>query len=97
MAPRRIGAGRRTIVALALLGFVLVAAGVIWRRTLGMAQARELTTMQRERRELDALRARLELDIRQASSRSQLAPIAERRLGMHVPADTQVIILRREP
>ncbi|HET7583402.1 MAG TPA: cell division protein FtsL [Gemmatimonadaceae bacterium] len=97
MATRRVRAGRRTMVALALLGFVLVAASVIWRRTMGMAQARQLTTLQRERRELDALRARLELDVRDASSRQHLFPIAERRLGMHVPSDTQVVILRREP
>jgi hypothetical protein len=38
---------------------------------------------------------RLEAEIRDASSRAQLIPIAEAKLGMHVPADTQVVILPR--
>jgi hypothetical protein len=38
---------------------------------------------------------RLDADFRDASSRARLGPIAEQRLRMNVPADSQVIILPR--
>lgn len=82
-------------MALVLLGFVLVAVGVIWRRAAGIAQRRELAELERTRVELEALRSKLESDIREASSRARLAPVVERRLNMHVPNDTQVVILPR--
>ena len=44
---------------------------------------------------LTAERLRLEAEIRAASSRAALQPIAEQRLHMRVPADSQVIILSR--
>ena len=102
MAKRKVarGAGRtsrggrgRSLVALVLLGFVLVATGVIWRRSYGIARARELDALDRRREALEARRARLEADIRELSSRARLAPIAEQRLGMHIPSDSQVVIL----
>ncbi len=95
MAPRRVRARGRTIVALTLLGFVLIAAGVIWRRAAGVSRARELRVLEQRRMQLEAERAKLIAEIRDASSRGRLAPIAERRLHMHVPADTQVVILPR--
>jgi cell division protein FtsL len=95
---RRRGGGRlrgRAVVALALLGFVLVASGVIWRRSVGIAQARELRELDRRRAQLAAERTALESDVRTAASRARIAPIAESRLGMRVPADTQVVFLPR--
>lgn len=93
MAARRIAARGRTIIALALLGFVLIAAGVIWRRTAGMEQARELGALEQQRLQLQAERAKLASDIRNLASRGKLAPVVERRLNMRVPNDTQVVIL----
>ena len=83
------------MLALALLGFVLTSAAVIWRRAAGVERARELQALEQERLQLLAQRARLESEIRDASSRGRLAPIVENRLRMHVPNDTQVRILRR--
>ena len=80
-------------MALFLVGFVLVAVGVIWRRTYGVAQSRALRELDRRRLDLVAQRTRLESDIRDLSSRARLAPIAEQRLKMHVPNDSQVVIL----
>lgn len=95
MAKRRVKKpGRRSTYALILLGFVLVAAGVIARRTYGIGQARELRALEAKRTALEAERLRVESDIREASSRARLAPIAER-LGMHVPSPDQVIMLPR--
>jgi cell division protein FtsL len=94
--PKRGARGRgRSIVAIALLGFLLVATGVIWRRSYGIARARELRDLDRRRVQLEAQRAKLESEIRELSSRATLAPIAEQRLNMHVPSDTQVVILPR--
>ena len=81
------------MVALALLGFLLVATGVIWRRSYGIAQRAELDALGRERVQLEAQVVELESEIREASSRARLAPIAEQRLQMHVPTDSQVVIL----
>lgn len=85
----------RGIVALVLIGFVLVATGVIWRRSVGVAQAREIQRLEQERADLVARRAALEAEIRDATSRARLARIAEQRLGMRVPSDSQVITLPR--
>jgi|SRR5690348_7837555 cell division protein FtsL len=84
---------RGSVVALALLGFVLVATGVIARRTYGIDQARGMRDLDRRRQALEAERVKLDGEIRDASSRSVLAPIAEQRLNMHVPSPDQVIML----
>jgi cell division protein FtsL len=86
---------RRGTVVLALFGFVLVATGVIARRTYGIDQARALRELDRRRQALEAERVKLDGEIRDASSRAQLAPIAEQRLNMHVPSPDQVIMLAR--
>ncbi len=94
---RQVAPRGRAWVALILVSFVLVAASVIWRRTAGVEQARELQALRSRRAQLEARKAQLESDIRRASSRSVLLPIVERRLDMHVPNDTQVVILTRAP
>lgn len=96
MAPRRRVARRgRTVIALALVAFVVLASGVIWRRAEGVAKARELRAMQQRLVRLRGERAQLVLEIRQAVSRGRLVPVAERRLGLRVPADSQIVILSR--
>jgi type II secretory pathway pseudopilin PulG len=85
----------RSLVTLALLGFLLVAGVVVWRRVVGVAESGELASLQKRVVELEAQRARLDGDIRDLSSRGSLAPLAEGRLGMRVPNDTQVVILPR--
>lgn len=85
----------RSIVFLALLGFVLVAVGVIWRRSTGLAQARELSELRQRRAALEAQQAALEGAIRDASGRARLGRIAEERLGMKIPPDSLVIRLPR--
>lgn len=91
----RARSSRRSTVALVLVGFVLVAMGVIARRTYGIDQARALRDLDRRRQALEAERVKLDGEIRDASSRARLAPIAEQRLNMHVPSPDQVIMLPR--
>jgi len=95
MAKRRVGVRGRWIVAAILVGFVLTTAAVIARRSYGDEQARQMSAVEAKLRQLRNERVRLDAEIRDASSRIQLIPIAEARLGMHVPADTQVVILPR--
>ena len=97
MAPRRVagkGSGRGRL-ALVLLGFLVIASGVILRRTYGIAAATQLRQLEQKRAALVAERLRLEGEVRAAASRSTLQPIAEQRLQMHVPSDSQVIIITR--
>lgn len=89
--------GPRFRLVLILLGFFVVATGVIARRTFGINQARSLRVLESQRDAADAARVKLEAEIRDASSRSRLGPVVEQRLHMYVPADSQVIILQRQP
>ena len=96
MAKRRIARLRgRSVVAIVLVAFVAVAACVVWRRSYGYAQDRGLRELELKRSQLLAERTRLQGEIRELSSRARLAPIAERRLRMRVPSDSQVVNLRR--
>jgi hypothetical protein len=99
VAARRVAARARgrAWVALALLGFVLVGAAVIWRRAEGHAQARALLALEQQRLQLQSQRAQLRSEIRDLVSRSSLAAVVEKRLDMHVPNDTQLVILTRPP
>lgn len=98
MAKRRVGRGRtsgRLRFVLVLVGFLAIAMGVILRRTYGIAAARELQQLDARRAALVAEKLRLEGETRAAASRATLQPIAEQRLQMQVPSDSQVIILPR--
>ena len=103
MAKRRVAPARargaRTsrlgVVATILVCFVLVASAVVWRRSLGVRQGREIQAMERQRIELTSRRAKLVGEVRVASMWSRLAPVVERRLDMRIPSDSQVVYLRR--
>jgi cell division protein FtsL len=100
MAKRRVGgrrAGRRSLIAVVLVGFVAVTTGVIARRVRGVNEQRRILELQRKREALDAERTKLESAIRDASGRSRLQPIAEQRLNMHIAKPEQQIILSRSP
>lgn len=83
----------RSIFALALIGFVLVAASVIWRRAYGAARAAELEVLNKRVQQLESERERLAGDIVDAQSRRRMVPLVEARLGMRAPTDSQVIFL----
>jgi cell division protein FtsL len=64
---------------------------------MGIARAREESSLEQRRAALAAERAKLEGEIRDASSRSRLAGVAEERLHMRIPNDSQVIFVSRPP
>jgi cell division protein FtsL len=96
VAKRGVALRGRTLVALILAVFVVVALAIVWRRTIGIDQSARLAQLDAKRNTLESDRARLEAEIRQASSRQELGTAVETRLGMHVPTDNQVVILPGE-
>ena len=95
MAKRGVALRGRSLVGLILGAFVLIALAIVWRRTVGISQSEQLALLEAKRVNLESERARLDADIRDASSRQNLGTSVERRLGMHVPTDKQVVILPR--
>ena len=69
----------RSVVAAGLVVFVLVAAVVIWRRGYGVMQGGELRRLDRQRMQLEAQKAALEREVRDAAGRARLGPVAEYR------------------
>ena len=86
----------RSVVALTLFGFVLVATSVIWRRTFGQTQSRRVQQLERQRQDLRAQRAQLLREIREAASREKITVTAEQRLRLRMPSDSQVIVISRK-
>ena len=81
-------------MATLLIGFVIVASAVIWRRSYGITQAREINRLDQRMVQLEAERGRLAALIRDESSLTQLGPVVQR-LGMRVPDDAHVRNLPR--
>ncbi len=95
MATSRVKGRGRLVIGVVLLGFVCVASGVIWRRSVGYAGARALADLDRKKKALEDRRVRLETDIRDLSSREKLGAVVERNLNMRVPPDNSVIMVPR--
>jgi hypothetical protein len=95
MMARKSAAGSirgRTAIAMGLAAFLVVTTSVVWRRAQGSAAAIRLHSLGLRIDELEAQRARLDGEVRRASSRQELAPRVQR-LGMRSPSDSQVIDL----
>lgn len=96
MAAKKVGGGGgRLRLALILICFLAISGGVILRRSFGISASTELRDLETKRSALIAERLRVEADIRSASSRARIQPIAEQKLQMHVAADSQLIIIPR--
>jgi cell division protein FtsL len=84
-------------ILLVLVGFVLLATGVMVRRVYGTQQAKVIQTMQQKREGLVSEQLKLQDAIRVASDRKHIIEIAQSRLGMKMPELNQVIDLPRRP
>lgn len=93
MAKKQVKRGR-WIVAGVLIAFVTVSAAVVARRSFGHREGIELTALQRRKADLESERVRIDQEIRDASSRARLLPVAER-LGMRMPSEVQIVVLER--
>jgi hypothetical protein len=94
MATRRVAGTGRLRIVLLMLAFLVITGGVILRRAFGISAATELRDLEARRAAMISDKLRLEGEIRAASSRGRLLPVAER-LNLHVPADSQVISISR--
>jgi hypothetical protein len=92
MAKRGLKRGR-WIVFGGLIVFVIVATAVIARRSLGHSDAIAITQLTHRKALLESERLRLTQKIRDNSSRSVIVPLAEQRLGMHLAAEGQIVVL----
>jgi cell division protein FtsL len=81
------------LIARILIGFLVVALAVIWRRGFGLRRGLELEQLERQRMSLEAQRGSLEQQIRELAARGRLGVVAERQLGMRLPADSEVIVV----
>jgi hypothetical protein len=77
-----------------LLAFLAVAWIVIARQTSAIRAARDLAALREEHANLAGHGADLERRIRAATSRAVLLRLARRRLGLRLPADTEIILLQ---
>lgn len=80
-----------------LVVFVVVLLAITTRQSAGFRTARHLGELREERTTLEAHRAELERQIRVASSRQVLVPLAERRLSLHEPSDSEFTLLPLPP
>ena len=83
----------RAWIALGMSVFMVVASIVVWRRSVGVATARDMRRLSDRQRALLSEKTTLERDIRSAMSRSRVIGEAERRLGLHVATDAQTRML----
>jgi hypothetical protein len=87
----------RIWVAAWLLFFLAVSLAVVARQRAALATADRLNRLREERLALEAERAEYERRIREGQSRTVLVPRAEGRLQLHLPADSEYVILRLRP
>jgi len=84
--------GRHWIAAW-LVAFLAVTWVVYARQAAAIRDARELADLRTRGVGLEARRAELERHIRAAQGRAVLVPRAQRRLGLHLPADSEIVLL----
>ncbi len=88
----RRGGGILRVAALlvVLLGGLAV---VVGRQTTGVALQREIRELEGERAVSEAARLELETRIQSLQSRARVVRVARERLGMHLPADSEVVLV----
>lgn len=83
---------------LRLLGWLMLLLGslavVAWRQTEGITREQALREAQSEREIAEAERVDLERRVRELTSRSRIVRVARDRLGMRLPTDSEIVLLR---
>lgn len=83
----------RSQIAIGLIVFMVISGVVVWRRSIGVANAKSMQVALTEKRALLSERSALERDIDNAQKREHVIVEAERRLGLHVATDAQTRVL----
>lgn len=93
--PSRFAQRGGSLIVMFLLAFILTAVIVVWRRGRGFEEERRIAQLDSQVRDLQSRQALLERDLRDATSSARIKPAAERRLGLRMPSDSQLITLPR--
>jgi cell division protein FtsL len=88
----RRGGGILRVAAL-LVVLLCALAVVVGRQTTGVALQREIRELEGERAVAEAARLELETRIQSLQSRARVVRVARERLGMHLPADSEVVLV----
>jgi len=80
-------------VAVWLVAFLAVTWLVYARQTAAIHDARELIEIRARRASLEGHKAELERRVRTEQSRAVLVPRAQAKLGLHLPADSEIILV----
>jgi hypothetical protein len=80
-------------VAVWLVVFLAATWVVYARQTAAIRAARDLADLRARHANLDGHRADLERRVRTAESRAVLVPRAQTRLGMHLPSDSEIVLI----
>ena len=81
-------------VAMGLAAFLVVALAVVRRQSASYILAREVEALGKTRGTLEAQRSALIGRIEHDKSRAVLVPLAQRRLGLRLPQDSEITILQ---
>lgn len=81
-------------VMLWLALFLATAVVVQYRQSRAVAAVRELRSLETARAALDVSKASLATRIHADRSRAVLVPLAQRRLGLRLPLDSEVVIIQ---
>ncbi len=84
-------------VMLWLALFLATAAVVQYRQSRAVAAVRELRSLETARAALEVSKANLAGKIHIDKSRAVLVPLAQRRLGLRLPLDSEVVIIQAPP
>ncbi len=76
-----------------MLVFLGAMALVIWRQTHGVALVRQIRALESEHAIAETERVQLIRDVQVRSRRARIVPLAEHRLGMRLPNDSEIIFL----
>lgn len=91
-ARRRPGWG--LLRAAGLLALLLASLStVVWRQSRGAALQREVRALEAERAVAESERLRLSTRIQGLQTRARIVQVARDRLGMHLPADSEVVLV----
>ena len=85
--------GRHWVV-IWLAGFLLTALIVVRRQSAALETARQVQDLRTTRAALEVTQASLAADVARARSRAVLVPLAQRRLGLRLPQDSEITILQ---
>ena len=83
-------------MAFGLLAFIVIASVIVWRRSVGVANAKAMQQALTDKRTLLSEVDALEGEIRNAQKRDRVVLDAQHRLGLHVAPESQTRVLLKD-